>query len=91
MELVRSTGARVVVDLSDEPVVGYRERFRLASAALAAGARYVGADFEADMARMAADKITQEWWAVMVPLLQPLATRKPGELWASMEEVFHQD
>jgi hypothetical protein len=46
MRLVRQTGATVVVDLSDEPVVGYRERFRLASAALFAGARYRGADFE---------------------------------------------
>jgi cyclic 2,3-diphosphoglycerate synthase len=46
MELVRRTGVGVVVDLSDEPVVGYRERFLLASAALAAGACYVGADFE---------------------------------------------
>ena len=36
----------VVVDLSDEPVVGYRERMRIASHALAAGARYVGSDFE---------------------------------------------
>ena len=38
--------AEIVVDLSDEPVVGYRERMRIASFALAAGARYVGADFE---------------------------------------------
>ena len=36
----------VVVDLSDEPVVGYRERMRIASHTLAAGARYVGSDFE---------------------------------------------
>src|SRR5215210_7896161 len=36
----------VVVDLSDEPVVGYRERMRVASLALAAGARYLGSDFE---------------------------------------------
>jgi cyclic 2,3-diphosphoglycerate synthase len=36
----------VVVDLSDEPVVGYRERMRIASLALAAGARYLGSDFE---------------------------------------------
>jgi len=33
MQLVSETGAQCVVDLSDEPVVGYRERFRLASAA----------------------------------------------------------
>ena len=46
MRLVREERADVVFDLSDEPIVGYRERFRLASAALAAGARYAGADFE---------------------------------------------
>lgn len=38
--------AEVVVDLSDEPVVGYRERMRIASLVLAAGARYTGSDFE---------------------------------------------
>jgi cyclic 2,3-diphosphoglycerate synthase len=37
--------AQVVVDLSDEPVLGPRERFLLASRALAAGLRYEGADF----------------------------------------------
>src|SRR5215208_7712309 len=36
----------LVVDLSDEPVVGYRERMRIASLVLAAGARYLGSDFE---------------------------------------------
>ena len=35
----------VVVDLSDEPVMGPRERMVLASRALAAGLRYEGADF----------------------------------------------
>jgi cyclic 2,3-diphosphoglycerate synthetase len=38
----------VVVDLSDEPVVGPRERLALASRALAAGVPYVGADFRFD-------------------------------------------
>lgn len=45
-ELLASTGARVVVDVSDEPVLGYIERFQLISVALSRGARYVGADFE---------------------------------------------
>jgi cyclic 2,3-diphosphoglycerate synthetase len=36
----------VVVDLSDEPVVGYRERMRIASLVLAAGASYKGSDFD---------------------------------------------
>jgi len=37
--------AEVVVDLSDEPVLGPEERMRWASRALAAGLPYVGADF----------------------------------------------
>ncbi len=35
-----------VVDLSDEPVVSYADRMRLASYALAAGVAYSGADFD---------------------------------------------
>jgi cyclic 2,3-diphosphoglycerate synthetase len=38
----------LVVDLSDEPVLGPRERFRVASRVLAAGLPYVGADFRFD-------------------------------------------
>ena len=38
----------LVVDLSDEPVLGPRERFRFASRVLAAGLPYVGADFRFD-------------------------------------------
>ncbi|MGZ4418459.1 MAG: 2,3-diphosphoglycerate synthetase, partial [Gaiellaceae bacterium] len=38
--------AEVVVDMSDEPVLGPRERFLLASHVLAAGLRYEGADFQ---------------------------------------------
>jgi cyclic 2,3-diphosphoglycerate synthetase len=41
-------GADVVVDLSDEPVLGPAERLRWASRALAAGLPYVGADFRFD-------------------------------------------
>jgi L-rhamnose mutarotase len=52
---------------------------------------YVGSDYEADMAKMAADPKTQEWWALMKPLQEPLPTRREGEWWAEMEEVFHHD
>jgi L-rhamnose mutarotase len=52
---------------------------------------YVGDDFDADMAKMAADPKTQEWWAIMGPMQQPIETRKEGEWWANMEEVFHTD
>jgi L-rhamnose mutarotase len=50
---------------------------------------YVGHDFAADMDKMAADPKTQEWWAIMKPMQEPLETRAPGEWWAEMEEVFH--
>ncbi|MDT1060997.1 L-rhamnose mutarotase [Paracoccus sp. CPCC 101403] len=52
---------------------------------------YHGADFAGDMARMAADPVTQEWWALNKPLQQPLDTRKDGEWWAEMTEIFHHD
>ncbi len=38
----------VILDLSDEPVLGPRERFAVASRVLAAGLPYVGADFRFD-------------------------------------------
>jgi cyclic 2,3-diphosphoglycerate synthetase len=44
-EAVAVYAPEVVVDLSDEPVLGPRERFLLASRALASGLAYVGADF----------------------------------------------
>jgi len=43
------------------------------------------------MAKMAADRKTQEWWAIMMPMQRPLETRTEGEWWANMEEVFHAD
>ncbi|MGB7845289.1 MAG: L-rhamnose mutarotase [Candidatus Acidiferrum sp.] len=52
---------------------------------------YHGTDYAADMARMAADPKTQEWWALMGPMQQPLETRTEGEWWAEMREVFHTD
>jgi L-rhamnose mutarotase len=52
---------------------------------------YYGSDHAADMQKMGAHAKTQEWWAVMGPMQQPIDTRKPGEWWAEMEEVFHLD
>jgi L-rhamnose mutarotase len=50
---------------------------------------YTGDDFDADMAKMAADPTTQKWWSVCEPCQSPIPTRKEGEWWADMEEVFH--
>ena len=58
---------------------------------LFASFEYHGVDFAADMARMAADPKTQDWWAIMKPMQAPLPTRAAGEWWATMDECFHQD
>jgi cyclic 2,3-diphosphoglycerate synthase len=47
-ESIEREGPDGVVDLSDEPVLGYRERMSLASVALARGVPYLGADFRLD-------------------------------------------
>ena len=52
---------------------------------------YHGTDYEADMAKMAVDPKTQQWWKIMMPMQSPLESRGLGEWWASMEEVFHLD
>ena len=52
---------------------------------------YTGDDYEADMAKMAADAETQRWWDVCMPCQAPVPNRKDGEWWADMEEVFHLD
>lgn len=50
---------------------------------------YTGDDFKADMAKMAADPMTQKWWKETDPCQFAVKHRKEGEWWASMEEVFH--
>ena len=52
---------------------------------------YVGQNFDADMATMAADPTTQKWWAACKPCQAPVTDRAAGEWWAGMEEVFHLD
>ena len=48
---------------------------------------YVGDDFDADMAKMAADPETQRWWDIMMPMQAPIPTRAEGEWWAGGLEV----
>ncbi len=50
---------------------------------------YVGADFDGDMAKMAADDTTQRWWNECMPCQEPLPDLAEGDWWAPMEEVFH--
>ena len=43
------------------------------------------------MAKIAADPTTQEWWAIMKPMQQPIPTRAEEERWADTKELFHAD
>lgn len=52
---------------------------------------YVGNDFNADMAKMAAHPETQRWWDVVKPLMQPMESAMAEEFWVDMAEIFHLD
>lgn len=52
---------------------------------------YVGDDYAADMARMAADPATQKWWSVQDPLQTRLPGTPDGEQWLTIPEIFHHD
>lgn len=52
---------------------------------------YAGDDYAADMARMAADPVTREWWRLTDPCQQQTEGAVAGEWWTPMREVFHHD
>jgi L-rhamnose mutarotase len=52
---------------------------------------YAGEDYPADMARMAADPATREWWRLTDPCQEQTAGAVPGEWWTPLREVFHHD
>ena len=52
---------------------------------------YHGDDFDADMAKMAADETTQKWWDLCMPMQKPVDERGEGEWWHTIDEVFHMD
>lgn len=52
---------------------------------------YTGDDYEKDVERMKADPETLRWWKETDPCQEPIETRKPGEWWADMDEVYHLD
>lgn len=43
----------------------------------------------ANLCKKADDPHTQEWWKIIMPMQEPLPTRRSDEWWAQMEEVFH--
>ena len=73
----RSNIRNYSIFLKDDYLFGYYE--------------YHGSDHDTDVANIAADPKTKEWWSIMMPMQRPLDTRRTGEWWAEMEEVFHCD
>lgn len=49
---------------------------------------YTGEDWEADMAKVAADPETQRWWTFTDPCQERWPTAGEGEWWSDMEQVF---
>jgi L-rhamnose mutarotase len=53
---------------------------------------YIGADFDKDMAKMAADTTTQRWWKETNPTQDPLPEAvAQKKTWLNMDEVFHRN
>lgn len=52
---------------------------------------YIGDDMDADMQKMAQDKVTRAWWSVCKPMQVPVPLAGAGEWWHDIEEVFHLD
>jgi L-rhamnose mutarotase len=48
-------------------------------------------EYDARMAALARAPRMREWWDIMEPMQVPVEGRAPGEWWAAMAEVFHQD
>ncbi len=50
---------------------------------------YVGADYEADMAKMADCPDTQRWWKLTDAMQERYGETGPERRWRAMDEVFH--
>lgn len=50
---------------------------------------YTGDDFDADMAKMAADETTQKWWEHTHPCFMTYSVSEKDEYCADMKQVFY--
>ena len=60
--------------IEDDVVFGYFE--------------YVGQDYEADMAKMAADPTTQDWWSHTRPCFTKYKADSPEAFYTDMQQIF---
>jgi L-rhamnose mutarotase len=49
---------------------------------------YTGKDFARDLKKMGDEPVMQAWYTLCGPCQKPLETRRPGEWWAGMDQVF---
>ena len=82
---------KVLAQIKSSNIRNYSIYLREPENLLFAYYEYTGDNHDADMAAMAADPVTQDWWKVCMPMQQPLASKTDAEWWAGMEEVFHID
>jgi L-rhamnose mutarotase len=47
---------------------------------------YTGMDYARDMAALAQDKTTRDWWRLTAPCQQPVPTAEESRWWAPAEE-----
>ncbi len=52
---------------------------------------YIGDDFDRDMAAIAADPVTRDWWKLTDPLQRRVLGTPVGDQWKMMKQVFHTD
>jgi L-rhamnose mutarotase len=52
---------------------------------------YVGDDYDADMARIAADPASQRWWTFTDPCQERLPGTPEGKMWLELPEIWHLD
>jgi L-rhamnose mutarotase len=50
---------------------------------------YHGNNYSEDMQKIARCAVTQQWWKLTDACQQPLPSKKNGEWWVIMEEIFH--
>lgn len=50
---------------------------------------YVGQDYDADMAKMAEDPITQEWWKHTKPCFEKFAIDPESEFYHDLQSIFY--
>lgn len=89
--LHRSVWPDVLAQIKASNITNYSIFLREPENLLFSYYEYAGTDHGADMAKMAADPRTKEWWAVCMPIQRPLASIAEGEWWAPTAEVFHVD